>query len=548
VPRRANLRRCLGLIAGLATFAAALASAGSETRRLEVGSLGLTLVSLVSVLAAVRAAIRTRRRSRRIAQGWLFVAAAFLSLAINFALSYGYETSSGAVPFPSAVDGFVLAFYPLFLLGCSRFAPGRLPRVLRARTVLDTLVVGASTASVLWFLTLGPTIEAGGPGWLAETVSTAYPIGDTVQLYCLIYLWLKARSSSERRTFALLGAGVVTAVFGNVVFSWLALHDRMGLQWIAQLAWFAGACLYTLAASTQNGRRPASAERAPETDRAPAAAPTEPRPVQPAANSWLVYTAPVLLFVLLVIAQVQGGVMIRLGLAIQAALVVVLVSVRQYLTQVDLRATHDELRLAHEELAHRTEQLHHQALHDALTGLPNRILVTDRVDAMLRDRVSGRPGGAVMFVDLDGFKDVNDTLGHEAGDELLKVVAARMAEVLDSSATLGRMGGDEFVVVVDAPAVANIVETVARQVIETVRRPISLGTSNVRARVTASIGIAFGWRASCGELLRDADIALYRAKDEGRDRYVVFRPDLDGPATSVLPGLGATLRDALAAG
>jgi diguanylate cyclase (GGDEF)-like protein len=174
----------------------------------------------------------------------------------------------------------------------------------------------------------------------------------------------------------------------------------------------------------------------------------------------------------------------------------------------------------------KTGELLHQALHDALTGLPNRALITDRVEQLLaRSRRNTAPG-AVMFVDLDEFKNVNDTLGHEAGDQLLQAVAARLTTGLRSVDTIGRLGGDEFVVLIDGESLV-APELVAQRLLELMREPFDLESSAAPIMVTTSVGIAVGERTTAGELLRDADMALYRAKATGKDCYEVFRPEME---------------------
>jgi diguanylate cyclase (GGDEF)-like protein len=170
----------------------------------------------------------------------------------------------------------------------------------------------------------------------------------------------------------------------------------------------------------------------------------------------------------------------------------------------------------------RTEQLHHQALHDPLTGLPNRALILDRIGQML---VRGRrhpaaPG--VLFLDLDDFKDINDTLGHRAGDELLVAVGARLQGELREGDTVGRLGGDEFVIVTEGSPETGGPQAVADRILEVLRTPFQIPSSDVPLAVTASIGFAEGDRATSEELLQDADIALYEAKAAGKQRAAEF--------------------------
>jgi diguanylate cyclase (GGDEF)-like protein len=198
-------------------------------------------------------------------------------------------------------------------------------------------------------------------------------------------------------------------------------------------------------------------------------------------------------------------------------------------------------------VAQRTGQLHHQALHDTLTGLPNRALVVDRLEQMLvRDRRL-QATGAAMFVDLDDFKNVNDTLGHAAGDQLLVAVAARLSSALREADTIGRMGGDEFVVLIDGASLEVAPELIAQRLLDVMRQPFELSATSVPLLVGISIGIASGDRATAGDLLRDADVALYQAKGAGKSRYEVFHPEMQSQI-SRKADLEFDLRSALGAG
>ena len=182
------------------------------------------------------------------------------------------------------------------------------------------------------------------------------------------------------------------------------------------------------------------------------------------------------------------------------------------------------------------ELLAHQALHDPLTALPNRTLILDRTQQMLgRARREHLPIAA-LFVDLDNFKEINDTLGHEAGDRVLQAVASRISGILRSSDTVGRLGGDEFVVLAEGVSLGAGPELVAERIQDVLREPFRIpGYEDAVLHVTASIGIASGERSSAAELLRAADIALYRAKAAGKNCHAAF---VQGMESEVLDRLG----------
>jgi diguanylate cyclase (GGDEF)-like protein len=175
------------------------------------------------------------------------------------------------------------------------------------------------------------------------------------------------------------------------------------------------------------------------------------------------------------------------------------------------------------------EEIRYQALHDSLTGLPNRVLILDRVEQAMARARRDHVDMALFFIDLDGFKDVNDNLGHKIGDDLLRSVAARFTATLRESDTVARLGGDEFVVLAEGIALAAGPELVAERLLEVLAEPFELSGPNPTLNpisVSASIGIAVGPRDSSEELFRDADVALYRAKEAGKNGYVIFESEM----------------------
>jgi diguanylate cyclase (GGDEF)-like protein len=189
--------------------------------------------------------------------------------------------------------------------------------------------------------------------------------------------------------------------------------------------------------------------------------------------------------------------------------------------------------------ARRVDTMLHQALHDALTGLPNRALFTDRIQhALVQGRRRGTACG-VIFLDLDRFKTVNDSLGHGAGDELLVAVARRLAGSLRSADTAARLGGDEFAVLLeDLGGVAEAV-LVAERITAALSAPIVISGREVYVKV--SLGIAVGGHEA-SELLRQADVAMYRAKRDGKGRHRVFEDSMQAEVVERLELEGELLR------
>ncbi len=175
------------------------------------------------------------------------------------------------------------------------------------------------------------------------------------------------------------------------------------------------------------------------------------------------------------------------------------------------------------------ERIHHQAYHDALTGLPNRASFTEHLEAaMRRAKRAGWPLG-LLFIDLDLFKRVNDSLGHDAGDRLLRVAAERIRRAVREADLLFRMGGDEFTVLLEDVRGPEEAAAVAGRVLEAMAEPLEL--QHQELSVSASIGIALYPRDDVvGErLLKSADAAMYRAKELGRNRYAFFAREMNEP-------------------
>ena len=189
------------------------------------------------------------------------------------------------------------------------------------------------------------------------------------------------------------------------------------------------------------------------------------------------------------------------------------------------------------------ERIRHQALHDSLTGLANRTRFAQLVDEAAARAESERGHVAVLFLDLDQFKLVNDALGHLAGDELLRAVAHRFNETVGEPETVSRFGGDEFVVFCNGIYRVEDAEEVARRLLSSLQSPFTVGGRLVF--VTASVGISLSAEPQADRMLREADAAMYRAKAQGTDRIAVFDPTLlDRSSRDLL--LAAQMHEALA--
>ncbi|MGA2009469.1 MAG: amino acid permease [Solirubrobacteraceae bacterium] len=179
-------------------------------------------------------------------------------------------------------------------------------------------------------------------------------------------------------------------------------------------------------------------------------------------------------------------------------------------------------------------QVRRQALHDPLTGLPNRLLFEDHLALALAQARRRESAVAVLFLDLDHFKLINDSLGHRAGDDLLREVAARLDASLRSGDTVARFGGDEFVVLCTDVAGALEADDIAARLADALREPMRIGEIEHRLAVSIGISVAAGPERYAEDLIREADAAMYRAKERGRNRHETFDTDMRSRATDRL--------------
>jgi diguanylate cyclase (GGDEF)-like protein len=450
-------------------------------------------------LAAIYGAWRAARRcpgSPRLRSAWRLLSLASLSYLGGDVSQTVYELA-GRKPYPSVGDVMYLLFYPLMLCGLLRFPTARRIAGERVRAALDLAVMAIGGSAVVVYVVLGPTAVASGSSTLQTTFSIAYPVGDMVLLVGLARLLLARPLPSSRLALQLLAAGLAFFVAADLVYGYITLHSSYQGGDPVDTLWMIAIALLAVAAAAQ--RTVAQAEDVPEV-------------AQRQRLSRLPFVAVGAGLLLMLYAQREDSISDQ-ALTLTVVLLTVLACVRQFLAQRDLLTTEG--------------RLSHQSLHDSLTGLPNRVLVSDRAENFLARARRHQTPAAALYVDLDGFKDINDTFGHAAGDELLKMVAARLSSVARDGDTVGRVGGDEFVLLLEDASMDAGPELVAERVLDVLRHPVELAGAGGRPQsITASVGIAIGKQQSAEDLLRDADFALHEAKRAGRNRFTVFESDM----------------------
>jgi diguanylate cyclase (GGDEF)-like protein len=394
-------------------------------------------------------------------------------------------------PFPSLADVGFLLYMPLVFAALLTFPARPQTRHERFKLLLDVAVVVVGGFMVLWYLILGPTVAAGGSDTLAVATSIAYPVCDLVLLWAVTTILLRGPAPACRRPLQILLASLGLHIVGGVYLGYLGLHEGfVGGTW-PDLFLLTSLYLLVVAAAEQYRRATPAADteitRRHSVNRLP-------------------YAAVAVSYLLLVLIA-RGQPLYPLGgLILGAVTITGLVIARQ------IAALRDNESLI---------------VTDALTGLANRTQLRVALERAMMRRNTGGGALGVLMLDLDGFKEVNDTLGHETGDGLLVAFADVLRRSVRAGDTAARLGGDEFAVVLpgmkDGPKAAGIV---AERILTALREPVRIGEHTVTIRTSIGIGIAdHTGPNTVAEVLHQADVAMYAAKRRGLHDYAIHGQD-----------------------
>ena len=473
------------------------------------------LAAFAGAAGCLWGASQTSGRSRI---SWYLFAAATLSWGAGQVVWSYYEIGvQRSAPFPSLADvGYLL--FPVFALAALLVRPSAaFDGKGRVRVLLDGLMVAGALFNLSWATTLGQVYHQGADSVSGLVVGMAYPVEDLIVLSVAVMVLVHARA---RAGLLLVSAAIVGMAVADSAFVYLTATGSYETGNPVDIVWVGAFLLVGLAAIVDTGSSEAQ---------------TASR-----ISSPLYLGLPYLLVILgisvVVVAALEG--VVDPVTVVVAGIELVALLARQFLLVLDNRAL----------VARSQEQqreLQHRVFHDSLTGLANRALFADRVGhALDLHRRSGR-ALAVLFCDLDEFKVVNDTLGHDAGDALLVAVAERLGLTVRTGDTVARMGGDEFAILIedDSDAVA-----LAERLLEALAAPLILVER--RLRVHASIGVATVRTGDpsidAHELLKRADVAMYSAKGAGKFTVAAYTPalrDVQGDDLDIRLALSADIAD-----
>lgn len=463
-------------------FAAWILGGWSQAGRQAATDLVLFALAFLAFLSAAIAAHSSRGRPRL---AWACLAIGLLGWLVGDGIWNYYELRWHTAPFPSAT---AVAYLLLPIGACLAMLllPGNRSREARGRMLIDGLIVAGSFFLVSWMTILRPMFDTmGGRGRLEFAVLLSYPVSDVVILTVAAVV-LNQATGAQRRVLTVLTVGVACMAVADSGYAYLVAKGQYTGASLIDLGWAAGLLLVTVAAWVARGPM-ADGDNALE--------------LPSWASIWMPY-APLLLAAIVTATQ-PVDVRRSQSVAAFSVLLVVAVLFRQYLSVRENRRL--------------LAVVAQQANTDPLTGLGNRALFNNRLGQAMALHERGRASVGLIMLDLNGFKLVNDTFGHQAGDALLRGVAGRMRGAVRSGDTVARLGGDEFAVIVEDSS--ENAKLIAYRIMRSFDGPFSISGEQLEIRPSVGLAVLDQGEPTTAaeELLRRADVAMYSAKKSGAD-------------------------------
>ena len=535
-----------------------------EQTRIIYSDIVAPIIDFLACIVLFIAAKQSASHSKRLGIAWGLIAASTLVFGIADTIWAILELGLSEPPFPSLADLFYIIYYPLLLAGVLLLPEEPSTRGEQVKKVLDAGVVMVAAFLVFWNFLIGPVVASNADyPILEQAILLAYPVGDLVLLWALlriIYRNSEQREENEVPAF-LLAAGLGVTIVADCIYTYQALLDTYSSGGLLDVCWRASILITGLAGISQ-----VSAIRTWKTQgKFPHGLESMVSKVK-STTPYLAYVWLIAAYILLIQSRNIHLSMSFVSLSIAVGGIICLILLRQIITLFEnhklnlqlqqtmqtLRGQTSELEKTNKELQNEIterkaieQQLTHDSLHDAMTGLPNRVLFLDRLgQAIEYCKRRSEYTFAVLFVDIDQFKVINDSLGHLIGDQLLIAAGKRMENCLRSSDTVARLGGDEFAILLEITGEKNSAAAIAEKLQTNLNVPIQLDGHELY--VTASIGIVMSVAGYTHpeEILRDADIAMYKAKSSGKARFEIFDIKMRSHAFSCLE-MEQDLRSAL---
>jgi diguanylate cyclase (GGDEF)-like protein len=473
------------------------------------------LYIILNASAAVGLVIGIRHWRPEHASPWWLMAIGQASYTVGDFLAYWGRYMGPVAHYPGYPDIFYLGRVPFMIVALTLMIRRRSGRDRGA--VIDCLIIGLGVGILSWVFLMAPYTH-GSIGLSVRLTSLAYPLTDLM----LVTIAVRLLAGAGRRgaSFYFLTGGLILLAATDSVFGWLSLHGSLYAPGSpVEVGWL----VYYLAVGAC-GLHPSMRDLASPM----------PRQVPKYTKTRLMMLGAAALAGPLLLASeaVIGSHIYALPIALASIGTFVLVLLR----------LSDVMRLQQQDRA----LIMHQAFHDPLTGLANRALFYDRLDHALKIGRRRVWGLAVLMVDLDRFKLINDRLGHAAGDELLITVASRITANLRSSETVARLGGDEFVILAEGVKTVKDAGALAQRVIDALAETMYLAGHEISVGASVGVAVALTGTEDPDTLVNDADAAMYAAKRELPGTYRVFEPTMRMSSPEV--GIDVELRRALREG
>jgi diguanylate cyclase (GGDEF)-like protein len=464
-----------------------------------VGNVFLVAADLLALYAAFGAMRRCRDDPRRY-RSWAFISIAMVGYLVGNLLQGYHEVVRHAADTPDWGDA---VFYLFFFVGLLGFAQRRQSKVRSWQFILETTTIALSGGAVLWYLVAGPLTTTNGHSVHEVVYAIVYPLGDLVLLLAALRVLQRGVHPSSVPAMMALAAGIFAYVIADTSVGYLQVHGSYQGGDLADIMGIAATMLFVVAGALQR------TAQLPESDARPGRM----------SSSWITYLASAVVFVLVFAVQRHDPFFPDLSIVCVAVVITILIATSQLLGQRALlteQSKNNDL----------VDELRHQAFHDGLTGLANRALFSERLEHALARRRPLSLSHAVLMIDLDGFKSVNDSQGHQAGDALLRIVADRLQSVVRRGDTVARVGGDEFAVLLeDVSSQKDTVELVVH-LLEAVHKPATIGERVLRPEASIGVALTDEEPRTADELMQYADAAMYLAKEEQSNHFRVFETSM----------------------
>lgn len=468
---------------------------------------------------------------------YLFLLAQLLTSFGNAIWSYYEIVLAIESPFPSLADALYLAGYFPLILGMLLLVRQRM-RQADVGSVIDAMIVTVSVGVLGWVYLMEPHLRNPTLTLVEQAVSIAYPLMDVFLVATVAHILLSP--GPRPLAYLFLGWSFSLILVSDVAYAIMLLNETYITGSIIDYGWLLAYVCLGAGALHPSMRLLSEPTPAPK--------------IKLSRRRLLVLAAVSLLGPTVAAVELARGNSVSVPVIVGGSAMLFLLSLARMhnlflllkTTMEQLENTLSHLRIALRNYQQVEELLSHQAFHDSLTHLPNRVMFKDRLQRALASAQRHDRSVAVLFLDVDGFKNVNDRFGHETGDALLILMAQRLQACVRPEDTAARLGGDEFTILLEELTDISGALRVADRIIADLHMPFVIADRTFV--VTASIGIA--WSATgqeqADELLRQADVAMYRAKAQGKACYALYDPAMNARALERLD-VEAALRHALKA-